>query len=123
MERKGVVLWSHISFTYYVTEKSNLIKCYYFQLGDDLRLADGIAVEFESGCKTAAKVTAKYNSTTGDVVEESAEILKEVAAVVCPNQCSGNGVCMNGTCSCTAGKFVLFRRSSGRKRGLRSPTV
>ena len=82
------------------------------QITDDLSSANNIEGVMETLCIFEVTVSQNFSQNnlvkdneTGLLVPEEAEALKEM---VCPNQCSGQGNCTQGICSCDNGNALKF---------------
>ena len=51
----------------------------------------------------AAAMQAMLDICEEAVAEKPDDTIKEIEDKVCPNECSGNGKCVNGTCVCNTG--------------------
>ena len=68
---------------------------------DDLEVAKSSSVGvMKDACEevTLRNITLWETDDTGELQPP-----KAVAEVLCPNECSGNGVCVNATCVCNEG--------------------
>ena len=53
--------------------------------------------------KDCGEIAIRNTSTVKNESQESVEILDKVLKNICPNDCSFNGNCSNGTCICADG--------------------
>ena len=80
------------------------------QVTDSFGMATDVALSLEHACKLS--VIATELTEEGDAVydeEKGAFLSKELQGKfqkVCPNHCSKNGICVNGTCQCFDGELT-----------------
>ena len=94
-----------ISFLVNVSSKLCLFVCYLFyrillQITGDYKFALGSISLLMNDC---GEIAIRNTSTVKNESQESVEILDKVLKNICPNDCSFNGNCSNGTCICADG--------------------
>jgi hypothetical protein len=71
------------------------------KVADTLSASDMRAGDVEIACRHEAAANETNNNGATD--DEAKNKREEIEVSICPNQCSGNGVCEEGTCLCNAG--------------------
>src|SRR6218665_1772309 len=59
------------------------------------------AYAFEQGCLNT--IAASINNSDSNSSDSTLEQLTSVSGKLCPNQCSGQGTCSEGNCTCNTG--------------------
>lgn len=74
---------------------------FYLQLTGEYSFAIGIVSLLVSDCGYVAAINSTHqkNESSGEV-DTSSSIENEIAKLLCPNDCTFNGKCVNATCVC-----------------------
>ena len=67
-------------------------------------MVEGSASELDKVCSHQAEAQLHYENDIPD--EESNNVLNSIQEKVCPNQCNNKGACVEGKCTCDAGKLL-----------------
>lgn len=84
-----------------IFSRSKVIWIFDLQLTGEYSFAIGIVSLLVSECGYVAAInsTLQKNESSGEV-DTSPSIADEIAELLCPNDCTFNGKCVNATCVC-----------------------
>lgn len=79
-----------------------------FQISDNIIASTKPVIRsMESLCVSKVFAIRRSDETVG-TANDSSVLIQEVQQFICPSQCSDQGVCENGTCSCNPGKISVL---------------
>ena len=79
-----------------------LFHLFYFKLTQDVSFVSGSVATLmdECGSLAARNLSFLRNESSEDSGTSESVLVEEIAESLCPNDCSFNGKCVNGSCVC-----------------------